>query len=62
MAITPNNKVIATASVQFRSINHWYHNGEIGLLKLVGVLPEYSGLKLATLLLLITHIEVQSRK
>ena len=62
VALTPDNHVVATASVQFRSINHWYHNGEIGLLKLVGVLPEYSGLKLATFLLLIRRIEVQSRK
>lgn len=62
VALTPDNHVVATASVQFRSINHWYQNGEIGLLKLVGVLPEYSGLKLATFLLLIRRIEVQSRK
>lgn len=33
VALTPENKVIATASVQFRKINYWYHNGDIGLLK-----------------------------
>ena len=62
VALTPENKVVATASVQFRKINHWYHNGDIGLLKLIGVLPEYSGFKLATLLLMQMHLEVQSRK
>lgn len=63
VALTPDNEVVATASVQFRKINHWYHNGDIGLLKLVGVLPEYSGLKLATLLLLLLRrFEVQARK
>ena len=62
VALTPENKVIATASVQFRKINYWYHNGDIGLLKLLGVLPEYSGMKLALLLmLLIQHFEVKSR-
>lgn len=63
VALTPDNEVVATASVQFRKINHWYHNGDIGLLKLVGVLPEYSGFKLATLLLLLLRrFEVQARK
>lgn len=61
VALTPDNKVVATASVQFRKINHWYHNGDIGLLKLIGVLPEYSGFKLATLLLFLLRLEVQSR-
>ena len=62
VALTPENKVVATASIQFRKINHWYHSGDIGLLKLVGVLPEYSGFKLATLLLLLRRFEVQSRE
>lgn len=53
VAIDEENKVVATASMQFRKINHWYHNGDIGLLKLVGVLPEYSGKKLALFLLLL---------
>lgn len=61
VALTPDNKVVATASVQFRKINHWYHNGDIGLLKLIGVLPEYSGFKLATLLLFLLRLEGQSR-
>lgn len=62
VALSPENKVIATASVQFRKINYWYHNGDIALLKLVGVLPEYSGKKLALLLLLLLRMfEVQTR-
>lgn len=62
VALSSENKVIATASVQFRKINYWYHNGDIALLKLVGVLPEYSGKKLALLLLqLLRTFEVQSR-
>lgn len=62
VALTPDNKVVATASVQFRKINYWYHNGNIGLLKLIGVHPEYSGLKLAQLLLQLRRFEAQSRK
>lgn len=62
VALTPDNKVVATASVQFRKINHWYHNGDIGLLKLIGVLPEYSGFKLATLLLFLLRLKVQFKK
>ena len=45
-----NDVLAATGTVQFRSINHWYHSGEIGLLKLLGVIPEYRGYKLASLL------------
>lgn len=62
VAINEKNQVVATASLQFRKINHWYHNGDIGLLKLVGVLPEYSGKKLALLLLLLLRrFEAQTR-
>lgn len=46
------SQVVATASVQFRKINHWYLNGDIALLKLVGVLPEYLGRNLALLIIL----------
>lgn len=45
-----DDKLAATATVQFRSINHWYHSGEIGLLKLLGVTPTYRGYGLASLL------------
>ncbi len=43
-----NDELAATATVQFRSINHWYHSGEIGLLKLLAVTPIYRGYKLAS--------------
>lgn len=46
-----NDELAATATVQFRTINHWYHSGEIGLLKLLSVVPEYRGYKLASSLL-----------
>ena len=62
VALTPDNMVVATASVQFRKISHWYHNGEIGLIKLVGVLPEYSGLGIARILLVLLITEVKFRK
>lgn len=52
VALNTENQVVATASVQFRQISHWYHKGDIALLKLAGVLPEYSGRNLALLLLL----------
>lgn len=63
IAVNSDNKIIATASIQFRKINHWYHNGNIGLLKLLGVSPEYSGRKLALLLLLLLRgFEAKTRK
>lgn len=45
-----DDELAATATVQFRTINHWYHSGEIGLLKLLAVAPEYRGYKLASAL------------
>ena len=62
VALNDDNQVVATASVQFRQINHWYHNGDIALLKLVGVLPEYSGRNLALLLLILRGFETKRRK
>lgn len=59
VALSPDGAVVATASIQFRKINYWYHCGDIGLLKLVGVLPEYSGRKLALLLLHMIIIETK---
>lgn len=43
-----NDELAATGTVQFRTINHWYHSGEIGLLKLLAVAPEYRGYGLAS--------------
>lgn len=62
VALNTDNQVVATASVQFRQISHWYHTGDIALLKLVGVLPEYSGRNLALLLLLLRGFEAKRRK
>lgn len=45
-----NDELAATATVQFRTINYWYHSGEIGLLKLLAVTPVYRGYRLASLL------------
>ncbi|MDU1010518.1 MAG: GNAT family N-acetyltransferase [Finegoldia magna] len=38
-----NGKNVGTATVCFRSLNYWYHTGMVATIKLVGVLPEYSG-------------------
>lgn len=62
VALNTENQVVATAPVQFRQINHWCHNGDIALLKLVGVLSEYSGRNLALLLLLLRGFETKRRK
>lgn len=40
----------ATATIQFRSLNYWYHQGIIGLLKLLAVHPKYRGHKLGLIL------------
>lgn len=29
VALNSENQVVTTASVQFRKISHWYHNGDI---------------------------------
>ena len=50
LVVFVGDRLAATGTVQFRSINHWYHNGEIGLLKLLAVSPKYRGLGLASLL------------
>lgn len=43
-----DGELAATETVQFRTINHWYHSGNIGLLKLLAVTPEFRGYKLAS--------------
>ncbi|MBR5835356.1 MAG: GNAT family N-acetyltransferase [Bacteroidales bacterium] len=50
LVVFVGDRLAGTGTVQFRSINHWYHNGEIGLLKLLAVSPKYRGLGLASLL------------
>ena len=40
-----------TATISFRKLNYWYHNGPVATLKLLGVSPEYKGLHLGSLLL-----------
>lgn len=46
VALNMYNEVIATGSVQFRSIDYWYHKGQIGLIKLLAVDPQYRKLNL----------------
>lgn len=46
-----SGKLVGTATIQFRSINHWYHNGEVGLLKLLGVSSDMQGRGVCSLLL-----------
>ncbi len=36
-------RLVGTESVQFRSLHYWYHNGQVGMLKLGGVDPDYKG-------------------
>lgn len=37
------NKIVGTASVRFYDRNCWYHRGKIADFMLVGILPEYKG-------------------
>ena len=46
-----DSQLVATATIQYRNLNYWYHNGFIGLLKLLGISPEYRGLGLGSVLL-----------
>ena len=45
------DKAVGTESVQFRKLNYWYHNGDVGMLKLGGVDPEYKGYHIFTKLI-----------
>lgn len=57
VVLNSNDSVVATASIQFRTINHWYcQGGEIGLQKLDGVLPEYAGKGIGQLLMWVRKI------
>ena len=46
IALNSSNEIVATGSIQFRSIDHWYHKGSIGLIKLLAVDPQYRKLNL----------------
>lgn len=50
VVLDEDDTLAATATVQFRTINHWYHDGEVGLLKLLAVSPDYRGWKFSSLL------------
>jgi len=50
--VLDKERVVATASLQLRDINYWYHSGPIGLMQSMAVLPEYSGQGLAKRLLI----------
>lgn len=36
-------KLVGTATVSFRKLHYWYHNGNVAIIKLVGVDPDYKG-------------------
>ena len=48
--ILKGGHLAATASIQFRNIDYWYHSGPIGLLKLLAVDPIFRGKHFAKLL------------
>lgn len=46
-----DGKLAGTATISFRNLHYWYHNGPVATLKLLGVSPEYKGMHLGSLLL-----------
>lgn len=38
-----DNRLVGTMTIQFREIDHWYHKGTVGLIKLVAVHPSEFG-------------------
>ena len=46
-----DGKLAGTATITFRNLHYWYHNGPVATLKLLGVAPEYKGMHLGSLLL-----------
>jgi len=45
------SELVGTMTVSFRKLNYWYHNGNVAILKLLGVDPECRGKRVASLLL-----------
>ncbi len=35
--------LVGTVTISFRELNYWYHKGEVCIIKLLGVSPEYKG-------------------
>lgn len=46
-----NQELVGTMTVSFRTLNYWYHTGEVAIIKLVGVLPKLRGKGVASTLL-----------
>ena len=46
-----DGKLAGTATISFRNLRYWYHDGKVAILKLLGVSPEYKGMHLSSLLL-----------
>ena len=44
-------QLVGTMTIQIREIAHWYHKGEVGLIKLVAVHPDFAGEHIASRLL-----------
>lgn len=44
-------QLVGTMTIQIRGIAHWYHKGEVGLIKLVAVHPDFAGEHIASRLL-----------
>ena len=45
-----DGKLVGTSSIMIRKLNRWYHKGDVTEVTMVGVLPEYRGMHIATML------------
>lgn len=45
---TINEKLVGTASICIRKLNYWYYSGNVAVIHLVGVDPDYRGLNIAS--------------
>ena len=43
VVVLERGRLLGTGTIQYRNIKHWYHNGSIGLLKLIAVSPTKQG-------------------
>lgn len=45
-----NGKLVGTSSIVFRTLDRWFSKGNVAELTMMGVLPEYQGMHIATML------------
>ena len=56
-----DGQLAATVTVSFRGLNYWYHNGNVAIIKLLGVDPEFKGMHISSKLIEACLAEAEKR-